>query len=89
MSKLQVFIKCCLGSIFRIYWPNRISNGKLLRRAEIELAEIRIRRQKWACIGHILRKDEDSIAGMAMEWNSFDGLGRAPDGQCQTWRRAV
>ena len=24
-----------------------------------------------------------------MEWNPSDGLGRAPGGQCQTWRRAV
>ena len=37
-------------------------------------------------IGHSLRKDEDSLA--RMEWNPFDGLGRAPGGQCQTWRRA-
>ena len=36
-----------------------------------------------------LRKDEDSIARMATKWNPFDGLGRAPGRQCQTWRRSV
>ena len=35
-SRLQVFINRCLRSIFRIYWPNRITNEKLLRRTEIE-----------------------------------------------------
>ena len=61
----------------------------MLQRAEIEPVQMRIRRQKRAWIGHILRKDEDNIARMAMEWNPFDGLGRASGGQCQTWRRAV
>ena len=51
--------------------------------------EILTRRQKWASIGHTLCKDEDSKARMTMEWNPFDGLGRAPGGQCQIWRRAV
>ena len=78
-----------LSSTFRIYWLNRISNEELLRRAEIEPVEIRIRRQKWAWIGHTLRKGEDNIARMAMKCNPFDGLGRAPGGHCQTWRRAV
>ena len=45
-SRLQVFISRCLRSIFRIYWPNRISCEELLRRAENEPEEIRIRRQK-------------------------------------------
>ena len=74
----------CLRSIFRIYWPNCITNEELIRRAEIEPVEMRIRRQKWAWIGHTLRKNEDSIARMAMEWNPFQGLGSAAGGQCQT-----
>ena len=36
-----------------------------------------------------MRKDKDSIARMALEWNPFDGFGRPPGGQFQTWRRAV
>ena len=51
--------------------------------------EIRIRKQKSAWIGYTLGKDEDNIACMAMEWNPFNGLGRAPGGQWQTWRRTV
>ena len=65
-SRLQVSINRCLRSIFHIYWPNRITNEELLQRSEIEPVEIRIRRQKWAWIGHTLRKDEDTIARMAM-----------------------
>ena len=45
-SRLQVFINRCLRSTFRINWPNRITNEELLRRAETEAVEIRIRRQK-------------------------------------------
>ena len=77
----QVFINRYLRSIFRIYWLNRITNEELLRRAEIEPVEIRIRRQKWVWIGRTLRKEEDSITRMAMEWHPFDDLGRAPGGQ--------
>ena len=57
-----------------MYWPNRITNAELFRKTEIQQVEIRIRRQKWAWIGHTLHIDEDSIARMAMEWNPFDGL---------------
>ena len=88
-SRLQVFINRCLRNIFRIYWLNRISNEELLGGTEIEPVEIRIKKQKWAWIGHTQRKGEDNIARMAMEWNPFERLGRAPSGQYQTWRRAV
>ena len=78
-------LKRCLietaSSIFRSYWPNCITNGEVLRRAEIVQVEIRIRRRKWAWIGHPMRKDEDNIARMAMEWKPFDGLRRALGGQ--------
>ena len=56
---------------------------------EIKPVEIRIRRQNWSLIGQTLHKGEDHIARMAKEWNPFDGLGRAPGGRSQTWRRAV
>ena len=79
----KFFINLCLRCIFRIYWPNHITNEELLRRAEIEPVEIRIRRHKWTWIGHTLRIDENSMARMAMKWNPFDVLGRAPGGQCQ------
>ena len=55
-SRMQIFINRCLRSICGIYWPNRISNEKVLRRAAVEPVEIRIRRQKWDWIDHILRK---------------------------------
>ena len=53
-SRLQVFINRCLRIIFRIYWPNRITNEELLQRARIEPVEIRIRRHKRAWIGQPL-----------------------------------
>ena len=80
----QADVVVCVNGGAKVYWANRITTEELLRRAEIEPVEIRIRRQKWGWSGHTLRKDEDSIAHMAMEWNPFDGLERAPGGQCQT-----
>ena len=79
MRYCSVFFNRSLRSILRIYWANQIFNEDLLRRAEIEPVEIRIRRHKKAWIGHTLRKGEDNIARMAMECNPFDGLGRVSD----------
>ena len=82
-SRLQILINRCLKCIFRIYLQSQISNQELLQRTEIEPVAIRIRRQKSAWIRHTLRKGEYNIACMVMEWNPFDGLGRAPGAQCQ------
>ena len=35
-----------------------------------------IKRHKWGCIGHTLRKDESSVVRQAMQRNSLDGIGR-------------
>ena len=75
--------ECCTWKVSKNV-TSRISNEELLRIAEIEPVEIRIRRHKKAWIGHTLRKGEDNIARMAMEWNPFDCVGRAPGGECQT-----
>ena len=48
-----------------------------------------IKRQKWGCIGHTLRKDESSVARQAMQWNPLNGIARKKRRPCETWRRTV
>lgn len=88
-NRLQVFVNRCLRNIFRIYWPNRITNDELHRRANMEPIDIRIRRLKWSWIGHTLRKEEGCIARKAMEWNPMGGGSRKRGRPRQTWRRTV
>ena len=88
-SKLQVFVNRCLRNIFRIFWPNKISNVELLQLAKMEPVDSLIRRQKWRWIGHTLRKDDSCIAKKAMEWNPVSA-GSLPRGRPrETWRTAV
>ena len=87
--RLQVFVNRCLRNIFRIFWPNKISNVELLRLANMEPVNIMIRRQKWRWIGHTLRKDDSCIAKKAMEWNPVAATGRSRGRPPETWRTTV
>ena len=88
-SKLQVFVNRCLRNIFRIFWPNKISNKELLQMANMEPVDICIRRQKWRWIGHTLRKDDDCIAKKAMEWNPVAAGSLRRGRPRETWRTTV
>ena len=65
------------GVRHRNYWPNNISNTELVQRTNMEPVHVRKRRQKWGCIGHILRKDKKCNARKAMEWKSLISGGKA------------
>ena len=47
--------------------------------ADIQQSDVIIKRHKWDWIGHILRKDESSVARHAMQWNHLDGTVRRGD----------
>ena len=59
------------------------------KRANMESVDVRMRRQKWRWIGHILRKDEKYIARKTMEWNPLIRAERLPGRPRETWRRTV
>ena len=88
-SKLQVFVNRCLRVILRIFWPNRISNEKLLQIAEMPLIEEVIKQQKWEWIGHTLRKSDGTVCKQALDWNPPTSIGRAVGRPCGTWKRTV
>jgi hypothetical protein len=59
-NRIQVFINRCLRRIFRVFWPNVLSNEELWSRANEELVAIQIKRRKWRWIGHTLRTKQDA-----------------------------
>lgn len=86
-QKLQSFINKCLRIICRIFWPNTITNLDLHRRVNEEPIARQIVRRKWRWIGHTLRKQANSIARSALEWNP---QGSRRHGRPKTtWRRTI
>ena len=52
-AKLDTFLHKCLRRILRVYWPMRVSNEEVMRRARTCTISERIRRQRWRWIGHV------------------------------------
>ncbi|VDO67771.1 unnamed protein product [Schistosoma margrebowiei] len=69
IKKVQVFINSCLRKILNIHWPNTISNSLLWERTNQLPAEDEIRKRRWKCIGHTLRKSSNCITRQALTWN--------------------
>ena len=76
-----------LRRILRIHWPETISNQQLLDRCNLDNIDTIIRRRWWRWIGHVLRKEQDSITRTALHWTPE---GRRRRGRPKiTWRRTV
>ncbi len=85
VQRIQTFINSCLKRIFRIWWPNKISNEELWRKGKQEPVEKQILRRKWGWIGHTLRKPATTITRQALTWNP---QGKRKRGRPKnTWRR--
>ena len=61
----------------------------LLKMTDMQQIDVIIKRHKWGCIGHTLRKDESSVDRQAMQWNPLDGIERNKGRSCETWRQTV
>lgn len=85
--RLQVFINKSLRRILRVYWPETIPNEQLWARTGQEKVNIQIKRRKWNWIGHTLRRPEDNIARLALDWNPQGS--RAKGRPKITWRRSI
>ena len=85
LQKIQTFINSCLKRIFRIWWPDKISNKELWQRGRQEPVENQIRRRKWGWIGHTLRKPASTITRHVLTWNP---QGKRKRGRPKnSWRR--
>jgi hypothetical protein len=70
-----------------IKWTNKITNEELWRITKQKPIEIQIKRRKWNCIGHTLRKAAGAIEKTALDWNrqGYRRRGRPK----RTWRRTI
>jgi hypothetical protein len=84
---LEVFQNRCLRRIFNIYWPNKISNEDLLKKANMQALTSEVQRRRWRWLGHVLRMPPNAAPRVALRWT--------PDGKRQrgrpreTWRRTI
>jgi hypothetical protein len=64
-KKLKTFINRHLRKIFKIFWPNTISNEELWSLAYETPLEQQIKCRKWKWIGHTLQKGPTAIENQA------------------------
>ena len=86
-KKLDVFQRTCLRRILRVFWPQTISNDELYSRTGATPVSETLKTRRWKWIGHILRREKNNHARVALTW--------APEGKRKrgkprtTWRRTV
>lgn len=87
LSKLLTFHTKSPRRILRLFCPNIISNQDLLDRCQQEDMTTVIFRRRWYWLGHVFRRESDSIIKTALFWT--------PEGKRKrrrpkvTWRRTV
>jgi hypothetical protein len=87
LTKLSVFHTKSLRRILRFFWSNKISNEDLLRQCKQENMATILLRRRWKWIGHVIRKDRNSITRTALHWTPE---GKRKRGRPKnTWRRTV
>ncbi|KAK3727910.1 hypothetical protein RRG08_053982 [Elysia crispata] len=87
LCKLSSFHTKSLRKIARIFWPRYILNEDLLEQCQQETMETIIIRRRWRWIGHVLRKEQDAIPRVAVQWRPE---GHRKRGRPKTtWRRTV
>ncbi|XP_021366219.1 uncharacterized protein LOC110458685 [Mizuhopecten yessoensis] len=87
LHKPQVFINNCLRRILNIRWPEKISNQDLCEKTNQSPVDEELKKRKRRCIGHTLRKPNNSITRQALQWNPQGKHGRGRSRY--TWRRNV
>lgn len=80
----SVFHTKSLRTILSIFWPNKISNDDLLRQCHQDIIGTILRRRRWKWIGHLIRRDRNSITRTALHWTPE---GRRKRGRLKHTRR--
>jgi hypothetical protein len=86
-KRLDVLQRTCLRRILGVFWPQTISNEELYSRTGTTPVSETIKMRRWKWIGHILRREKNNHARVALTW--------APEGKRKrgkprtTWRRTV
>ena len=86
-SRLRGFEGRCLRRILGVRWQDRVSNREVAERTGIGDINMDIKRRRWRYLGHVLRREEDSIVRRSVKW-APPGK-RRPGRPRGTWRRTV
>ena len=85
--RLDRFQRGCLRRIFRIFWPEKITNKDLYKKAEMIPVSDMIADRRWRWLGHVLRLESINHAKVSLTWSPE---GRRRRGRPKTtWRRTV
>lgn len=87
IQSLQAFCNRCLRKILKIFWPNVISNRDLWERTDETPIRNEIAKRKWSWIGHVMRRPQNDISRMAIDWNPQGSRRRGRP--ANTWRRLL
>jgi hypothetical protein len=68
-------------------WPEVISNIMLWETTGEKPIELQIKKRKWKWIGHTIRKDENAVERIVLDWNPQGTRKRGRPKK--TWRRSV
>ena len=85
--KLDTFRNKWLRRLLKIYWPMRVSNEEVRKRANNDIISELVRKRRLTWIGHVLRMDNSCLPRVSLTW--------APEGKRkrgrpkETWRRTV
>ena len=85
--RLDRFQRGCLRRIFRIFWPEKITNKDLYKKAEMIPVSDMIADRRWRWLGHVLRLESINHAEVSLTWSPE---GRRRRGRPKTtWCRMV
>lgn len=87
LKRLLVFHTTSLRRIYRILGPSSISNQELLEHCQREDMKTTLKKRRWRWVGHVLRREPDSIARVAIYCIPRGKIKR--DWPKTTWRRTV
>ena len=87
-QRLSGFHTSCLRKIYRIYWPQKITNKELYQRTGQRDITMVVKQRRWRWHGHVIRKNRDSITRTALRWTPDSGR-RKRGRPRETWRRTI
>jgi hypothetical protein len=67
---LQTIIHGCIKRIFKLFWPQTISNEHPWQIAKENPIIPQVKGRKWKWIGHTLRTDSQAIERQVLNWYS-------------------
>ena len=86
-KRLNTFLHKALRRILKIRWPMKVSNEEIRRRVSLATISEMVAHRRWRWIGHVLRRENNSIPRVALTWTPD---GRRKRGRPrETWRRTV